>query len=107
MNRFRPSIVVRNSASFDEDEWQRIAIGDATFHAVKPCLRCVTTTVDQATGTPSGPEPLATLAKFRRKGEGVAFGQYFRPEQVTATIKLGDVVTVLSANHSQVATSTG
>jgi uncharacterized protein len=103
MNRFRPSIVVCDAAPFDEDGWQRIAIGDAVFSAVKACLRCVTTTVDQATGTPSGPEPLATLAKFRRKGEGVAFGQYYRPEQAAATIRLGDAVTVLDANYSQAA----
>ena len=75
---------------FDEDGWQRIAIGPAVFRAVKACERCVTTTIDQETGTPSGPEPLATLAKFRRKGEGegVAFGQYYRPEQAAATIRV-------------------
>jgi uncharacterized protein YcbX len=99
MDRFRPNIVVREAAPFDEDEWQRIAIGDAAFRAVKACLRCVTTTIDQATGTPSGPEPLTTLAKFRRKGEGVAFGLYCRPQQASATIRLGDTVTVLGANY--------
>jgi uncharacterized protein len=101
MNRFRPNIVVSDAAPFDEDEWQRIAIGDAAFRAVKACLRCVTTTIDQATGTPSGPEPLTTLAKFRRQGEGVAFGLYCRPEQASATIKLGDAVTGLGTNYSQ------
>ena len=96
MNRFRPNIVVRDAAApFDEDAWQRIAIGDAVFRVVKACERCVITTVDQAMGVASGPEPLKTLATFRRKGEGVAFGQYYRPEQVTATIRLGDAVTVL------------
>ena len=103
MDRFRPSIVVRDAAPFDEDGWQRIAIGDAAFRAVKACERCVTTTIDQATGIPSGPEPLATLAKFRRKGDGVAFGQYYRPEQASAIIRLGDAVTVLGVNSSQAA----
>ncbi len=103
MNRFRPNIVVRDATPFDEDGWQRIAIGDAVFRAIKACERCVITTVDQASGTFAGPEPLATLAKFRRKGEGVAFGQYYRPEQATATIRLGDAVTVLGALSSQVA----
>ena len=107
MNRFRPSIVVRDAAPFDEDGWQRIAIGDAVFSAVKACQRCVTTTIDQVTGTPSGPEPLATLAKFRRKGEGVAFGQYYRPEQAMAIIRLGDEVTVLGADASRSAAQTG
>jgi MOSC domain-containing protein len=103
MNRFRPNIVVRDTVPFEEDGWQRIAIGEAVFHAIKACERCVITTVDQATGTPSGTEPLATLAKFRRKGEGVAFGQYYRPEQAAATIRLGDAVAVLGATSAQVA----
>lgn len=100
MNRFRPNIVVRNAVPFAEDGWQRIRIGNAAFRAVKHCLRCVITTIDQATGTPRGPEPLSTLAKFRRKGEGVAFGHYYRPEYAAATIRLGDAVTVLGANYS-------
>ena len=103
MNRFRPNIVVSDAAPFDEDGWQRIAIGEASFRAIKACERCVITTVDQATGTFSGPEPLATLAKFRRKGEGVAFGQYYRPEQANATIRVGDAVTVMDANYAQAA----
>jgi len=103
MNRFRPNIVVRDAAPFDEDGWQRIAIGNALFRAVKACERCVITTVDQATGTPSGPEPLATLAKFRRKRQGVAFGQYYRPEQAAATIRVGNQVTLLGASSHQIA----
>lgn len=103
MNRFRPNIVVRDAAPFDEDGWQRITIGDAAFRAVKACERCVITTIDQARGVPSGPEPLATLAKFRRTGEGVAFGQYYRPEQAKATIRVGDAVTVLNSVAWQVA----
>jgi uncharacterized protein len=35
---------------FAEDRYQTIRIGEVTFHLVKPCSRCVTTTVDQATG---------------------------------------------------------
>lgn len=103
MNRFRPTIVVSDAAPFEEDGWQRIAIGDASFRPTKICQRCVITTVDQATGTFNGPEPLATLAKFRRQGEGVAFGQYYRPEQASATIRVGDTVTVLDAISLQVA----
>lgn len=100
MNRFRPNIVVREATPFDEDGWQWIMIGDAVFRAVKPCERCVTTTVDQAIGVMNGPEPLKTLATFRRKGEGVAFGQYYRPEQAGTTIRLGDEVTVLGPTSS-------
>jgi len=107
MDRFRPNIVVRDAAPFGEDEWERIRIGDAAFRAVKNCLRCIITTIDQATGTPSGPEPLATLARFRRKGDGVAFGQYYRPEQAVANIRLGDAVTPLVANYAHPVASSG
>jgi len=103
MNRFRSNIVVSDAAPFDEDAWQRIAIGDASFRAIKACERCVITTVDQAAGTFSGPEPLATLAKFRREGEGAASGQYYRPEQARATIRVGEVVKVLDVAPLHVA----
>ncbi|MGH7630909.1 MAG: MOSC domain-containing protein [Gemmatimonadales bacterium] len=76
MNRFRPNLVVAGSEPFAEDGWRRIRIGPVAFRVAKRCPRCVTTTVDQATGAPQGPEPLRTLATFRRNGEGqVDFGQ--------------------------------
>jgi uncharacterized protein YcbX len=94
MNRFRPNVVVTDSKPFEEDLWQRIAIGDTVLRAVKQCERCVITTVDQAAGAFAGPEPLKTLATFRRKGEGVAFGQYFRPESKGTKLRRGDEVRV-------------
>ena len=66
------------------------------FVGVKPCARCVLTTVDQATGTKTGGEPLATLAKYRRKGSGVYFGQNIIPKQ-TGQISLGDEITILTS----------
>ena len=75
MNRFRPNIVVNGGNAFQEDRWRRIRIDDITFAVVKPCARCVTTTVDQKTGDASR-EPLRTLATFRNvPGRGVMFGQ--------------------------------
>jgi uncharacterized protein YcbX len=74
MNRFRPSVVVRGGGAFAEDSWKRIAIGDVLFEVAKPCARCATTTVDQATGI-RGKEPLRTLATFRKVGSEVMFGQ--------------------------------
>jgi uncharacterized protein YcbX len=97
MNRFRPTFVVEGPEHFEEDSWQRIAIGDTEFHAVKQCERCVITTVEQAEGEFRGPEPLKTLATFRRKGQNVAFGSYFRPENWGATLRVGDEVRVLQA----------
>ncbi len=54
MDRFRPNLVVSGTAPFDEDEWLRVRIGSLEFRVVKPCPRCVVTTVDQATGA-AGP----------------------------------------------------
>jgi hypothetical protein len=74
MNRFRPNIVVRGAEPFAEDGWKRIAVGEMRFEVARPCPRCATTTVDQATGE-RGEEPLRTLATFRKRGSGVMFGQ--------------------------------
>ena len=104
MNRFRPNLVVTDAKPFDEDLWQRIAIGDTVLRAVKQCERCVTTTVDQAAGVFTGPEPLKTLATFRRKAENVAFGQYFRPENRGTKLRRGDVVRVRELKPEAAAT---
>jgi uncharacterized protein YcbX len=98
MNRFRPNLVVRGSAPFAEDGWRRIRIGQAVFRLIRPCIRCVTTTVDQATGE-TGKEPLATLATFRRAEGGVIFGQNAVHEQ-GGPIRVGDPVEVLEVSAS-------
>jgi len=74
MNRFRPNLVVTGCAPYAEDGWRRVRIGPVVFRVVKPCIRCTVTTVDQATGTPDGPEPLRTLAGYRNADGGVRFG---------------------------------
>ncbi len=76
MSRFRPNLVISGCEAFAEDTWRTIQIGDMTLDIVKPCGRCVTTTVDQATGTvPDTAEPLATLNTFRKQGSKVLFAQ--------------------------------
>ena len=74
MNRFRPNIVVSNAAPFEEDEWRRFQIGELEFTNVKPCARCVMTTVNPEDGA-RGSEPLKTLSSFRKLGKEVFFGQ--------------------------------
>ena len=95
MNRFRPNLVISDARPFEEDFWQRVRIGDTVLRAVKACERCVITTVDQAEGVLKGPEPLKTLATFRRKGDNVTFGQYFRPETKGVRVRRGEGVRVL------------
>lgn len=94
MDRFRPNLVVKGCEPFAEDTWKRIRIGDAVFRVVKPCARCVVTTTDQETGEPEGPEPLRTLATYRRVGDGVMFGQNLLAEQ-TGQLRVGDAVEIL------------
>jgi uncharacterized protein len=71
MDRFRPNLVVAGSGAFAEDGWRTLRIGELELDVVKPCARCVITTVDQATGR-KGREPLRTLADFRRDVPGAA-----------------------------------
>lgn len=80
MLRFRPSVVVAGTAAHAEDSWKRVRIGTVEFDVVKPCSRCVFTTVDFERGTfdPSG-EPLRTLLTYRRTPNGVMFGQNLIP----------------------------
>lgn len=96
MDRFRPNLVVSGSEPFEEDSWNEVRIGGLTFRAVKPCPRCVVTTVDQVSGVadPSG-EPLATLASFRRRDGKVWFGMNLLGAG-TGSIRLADPVQVVS-----------
>lgn len=94
MSRFRPNAVVDGTAPWTEDDWRRIAIGEVSFRVAKPCGRCVITTTDQLTGE-RGKEPLRTLARHRRFGDQLVFGQNLVPE-TTGTLRVGDPVRVLA-----------
>jgi len=74
MQRFRPNLVVRGCAPYAEDGWRRIRIGEIEFRVVKPCSRCVITTIDPETAD-KGVEPLRTFNDYRRQGNKVYFGQ--------------------------------
>lgn len=93
MSRFRPNLVVDNTAAFAEDGWKRIQIGDLSFQVAKPCSRCKVTTVDPFTAE-MGKEPLKTLASYRRWDNEVWFGMNLVHEQ-TGMLRVGDEVEVL------------
>lgn len=95
MNRFRPSVVFTGGDPFEEDTWSRFTIGSLSFAGVKPCKRCVLITVDQATAA-KGTEPLATLSKYRKKDNGVYFGQNTIPT-TTGKISIGDEIIIHSS----------
>jgi uncharacterized protein YcbX len=94
VTRFRPNLVVTDCDAFAEDTWDVVQIGSVTLDIVKPCARCVTTTVDQATGTvPDHTEPLATLNTFRKQGSKVMFAQN-AIHHAPGSLAVGDVVLI-------------
>jgi hypothetical protein len=110
MNRFRPNLVVRGCEPFAEDTWKRIRIGEARAEpdhgglgpkgrsvemaVVKPCARCVVTTIDKETLERSK-EPLKTLASYRRQAGEAMFGQNVIPLN-GGRLRLGLNVEILS-----------
>ncbi|MFD5426214.1 MOSC domain-containing protein [Streptomyces sp. NPDC127084] len=93
MNRFRPNLVVDGGEPWAEDQWRRIQVGEVRFRVVKACGRCVVTTTDQATAV-RGREPLRTLARHRRIGDRLVFGQNLVPETPGA-VRVGDPVRIV------------
>lgn len=74
MLRFRPNIVVSGSEPYEEDAWAHFRIGEIDLYGVKPCARCVLTTIDPETAR-LGKEPLKTLATYRQWKHKILFGQ--------------------------------
>lgn len=95
MTRFRPNVVVDGwDEPHTEDLLRRVGLGTAVLGYGQLTIRCTVTHVDQSTGTRTGPEPLRTLARYRRAREGgVAFGvslSVLRP----GALAVGDEVVV-------------
>ena len=96
MERFRPNMVVSGGWPYDEDAWQQFRIDGMNFYGVKPCARCVLTTVDPATGQ-KGREPLHTLAQYRRWKHKILFGQNVLAGANTGgLLRVGQPVEILS-----------
>lgn len=93
MERFRPNIVIEGAGAFEEDAWKKIQIGELELSLVKPCSRCVMTTID-ANGN-KGREPLRTLSSFRRNEFGVCFGQN-AVHHGKGAVHVGDSVSILA-----------
>lgn len=100
MSRFRPNVVVRGTAPFEEDMWRQVMLGDVPFDVVKPCKRCVITTIDPQTGeAPNPKEPLATLSEFRRWRGGAIFGQNV-VHRGFGVLRVGQPVMVKARSHN-------
>jgi hypothetical protein len=79
VDRFRPNIVFTGAAPYAEDSFGTFAVGSVMLAGVKPCARCIVTTINQQTGE-KGSEPLATLATYRRHQNKVLFGMNVIPK---------------------------
>ena len=73
INRFRPNFVFTGGNPYEEDQWKDFRIGNVEFTAVKPCARCVITTINQETAERDN-EPLKTLSEYRAFNNKIMFG---------------------------------
>jgi len=91
MDRFRPNVVIDADTPWAEDEWNSLQIGEVTLDLVKPCTRCIVTTLDPLTGE-RRPEPVLKVLKALRmspdpRNKGVLFG-------VNAVVRQGGAIAV-------------
>ena len=95
INRFRPNFVFTGGNEFEEEEWHEFKVGGIRFFGVKPCARCIMTTIDPQTGEKEGKEPLLTLNRYRKAGNKILFGQNVLISQV-GKVSVGDIIEVIS-----------
>ncbi|MFJ6665405.1 MOSC domain-containing protein [Streptomyces sp. NPDC091383] len=102
-DRFRANLVIGGwDEPHTEDRAHRITIADAELGYAKPAIRCAVVLVDQRGGRRDGPEPLRTLAGYRRAAAGgVAFGVKYAVLH-PGRIRVGDQVTVTAWGQSEV-----
>lgn len=74
VERYRPNIVVRGLAPFEEEEPAQLAIGSVRLRGVHPCARCVIVDTDPQTGVVDR-KVLRVLAAFRKRENKVYLGQ--------------------------------
>ncbi len=73
IDRFRANIIVETDTPHEEDDWSTFSIGSADLKVIKPCARCIVTTINQSTAA-LGKEPLKTLSTYRKKNNKIFFG---------------------------------
>ncbi|MFO7994156.1 MAG: MOSC domain-containing protein [Marinobacter sp.] len=94
MRNFRPNIVVEGATAWEEDTWRTLSINNIEFSLVKPCSRCVVTTVDPDRGLKAPDlQPLRELGTYRRTTDGVIFGMNAIHESA-GEIRVGNPVTL-------------
>jgi uncharacterized protein YcbX len=94
MDRFRPNIVFNSVQPHEEDLWQYFTINTLTLRGIKPCKRCVVTTINQQNSA-MGAEPLKTLSTYRKVDNHILFGQNVAVPAV-GNFDVGDEITVVN-----------
>lgn len=104
MTQFRPNMVITGAQAWAEDTWQAVRIGDITFDVVRPCTRCILTTISPEKGHQHpGGEPLTTLQTFRTAEDNgdVDFGQNLIARH-SGIIRVCDKLEVLATKPSKI-----
>ena len=95
-----PNIVIDCDEPWEEDRWASLDIGGVRLDLVKPCVRCVITTQDQATGEQGKGDPLPGLRHMRfsidKREPGPIFGWNAVPRG-QVELRCGDAVSVVEA----------
>ncbi len=104
--RFRANLLVDDAETGAEDRWHRIRIGEVELELVKPCVRCVATTVDPERGVRDGVEPLHRLTS-RRTWNGKPTLGWNALVREAGWIDVGDEIEVLSTHDSVVTADLG
>lgn len=92
INRFRPNIVFTGSPAFEEDRMKHFTINAIDFYGVKPCARCMITTINQSNAS-AAKEPLKTLSTYRMNNNKVNFGQNLL-HKGEGIIRVGDALQI-------------
>ena len=98
VNRFRPNIVFTGGHAHIEDEMAAFEINELNFLGVKPCSRCVVTTINQRTSE-KGKEPLTTLSGYRMKNNKIYFGQNVLQQQ-NGVINIGNEIKIIKQQEA-------
>ncbi|THF70843.1 MOSC domain-containing protein [Deinococcus sp. Arct2-2] len=100
---FRPNLVIGGGSAYQEDFWRLIHVGNLTFEVVESCARCSVLNVT-AQGTRSA-EPLRSMARLRRDGQAILFGQHLVQHapysERTGHLHVGDALEVLQAGETR------